>query len=425
MSQNDIFSSEQDTIEIDGIGLLVQFTRYNPKEPESFLDGIELAEDLLGKDDTIYYTKGTSIDPKRIERLIKLCKTTPGLELSIKIKRSAKFIQNFHHEIKKQMADLYKKRQKNAVSKKLFSNISEDINSFFNDFLSNETNVLSIGKVKYICESLKKGRAELFYHHSFNVALFSVAIASSELYKNNVREDKAKLGEIYKAGLYHNYGALTNIENILKISEDKQLRMYWDENSKEYSSLDKLNFSSEIMDSIRFINEYNMGRKEFINSNEWPATMANVVLVADAFLRKESGLFGARQSAKDITDKLNVQAMGKELNELVVQTLTLELNLEDFFDFYQQLDHLSKVCLYDNSAVPYPLTGYMSPTIYVCKNKVMKCKYLDKAQKAVNLAKTLGVLKQGSYNRCLLLSPKLKIFYEKHYEEIKESVKHK
>ena len=117
---------------------------------------------------------------------------------------------------------------------------------------------------------------------------------------------------------------------------------------------------------------------------------------------------------------MNVEVMEKHLNELAVQALTLGLNLTDIFDFYAELDRLVKKCPY-NSAVPYPLTGLYTPSLFVCKKKVTKCPYLELSVKAVNLIQRLGELAPGEYQRCKLLSPKLSAFYDEHYEEIKES----
>ena len=425
MNQIDIFSTEHDTIDIDGIDAIVQFSRYKPDEPDLFFDGLELAEDLMTQSETILYTEGTLISPQRIARLLKLRETNPDIELSFKIKRSEKLIQNFRNEIKEQMIDLFNRGQKSKVFRELLNQIDENIESFIDDVLSEENITLAIYKTRFICESLKTKRSEIYFNHSFNVALFSVAIASSENYADVVGKDKVKLIEIFKVGLFHNYGALTRIENVLKASEDKQFQMYWDENRNGYSTLEKLNFNSEIMNSIRFIYGYYMGIKKFINMNEWPATMANIVLVAEAFLQKVGGLFGASQQVREVVDNLNVQMMEEALNKMAVSVLTSELNFKDIFDFYEELDSLIAECPYGNSGFPYPLTGFKSPTIVICKNEVIKCKYIDVTYKAVNLIKSLGGLEQGSYHRCSLLTLKLNRIYDKHYEEIKDSVVHK
>ena len=46
MTQDDIFSTEHDTIDLSGIDSIMQLARYKPSEPGIFLEGLELAEDL-------------------------------------------------------------------------------------------------------------------------------------------------------------------------------------------------------------------------------------------------------------------------------------------------------------------------------------------------------------------------------------------
>jgi hypothetical protein len=249
--------------------------------------------------------------------------------------------------------------------------------------------------------------------------LISLAIAQSESYAGIINDDREKLKQISKVGLFHNYGALTQIEKILQYSEDKWQQMYREANQNGYFALGKVKLGFEIMDALRFLSEYTIGSKDFVKSDEWPATMANIVLVADIFFLRESGLFDEPQGARDIVDQLNVQVMENELNERAVHALTLGTNLQDIFDFYQEIKQLESKCIYNYSGVPYPLTGFKSPTLFICKNNVAQCKYIDGSVYAVILVKPLGELKPGKYHRCWLLSPRLTEFYKKHYREIK------
>ena len=98
------------------------------------------------------------------------------------------------------------------------------------------------------------------------------------------------------------------------------------------------------------------------------------------------------------------------------------LNLQDIFDFYQEIGNLTKQCVNDEeTAVPYPLTGFQSPTLFVCKKDIVNCSHYEGGVKAVNLVKKLGELAPGEYKRCKLLTPKLIQFYKEHYGEIKET----
>jgi len=61
MNYDNIFSTDKDTIDLHGIDAIVKFTRFHPKKPKIFVEGMELAEDLKNEAGTILYTKGTRI----------------------------------------------------------------------------------------------------------------------------------------------------------------------------------------------------------------------------------------------------------------------------------------------------------------------------------------------------------------------------
>ena len=197
--------------------------------------------------------------------------------------------------------------------------------------------------------------------------------------------------------------------------------MYLEANRNGYFLLSKIQLGYEVMDSIRILCEYFIERKEFITKDDITSVMSNIVLVTESFLRVESGLFAAPREPRDVVDQLNVDMANKKYNKLAVQALTLGLNLNDIFDFYKELDFLKKQCIYKDSAVPYPLEGFMSPTLFICKNTVTDCKYLEGSLKAATLLKQLGELKPGRYHRCWLLTPQLIAFYKNHYKDIKKT----
>ncbi|MFC1538796.1 hypothetical protein ACFL6H_05175 [Candidatus Latescibacterota bacterium] len=420
LDKADFLSIEHNTIDIIGIEKLVEFTRYNPHKSNDFLQDLELAEDLNIKSGAALYPSGTVITQSKIARLIKLKESSPGLELVFKFKRSPKLLNNFRKEIKIHFDELLKHNNKNKVFRQFLSGIGKNVGSFIDDVFKDDKITLLIYKMMFICDSSKSKKAMLYFTHSLNVAIFSLAIASSKNYNEIINKDNKKLKDVFIAGLLHNYGAIIWIEKILKVSEEKMLNLYWDENRNGYYYLGLLRFSFDIMDSIRYLCEYHMDRKDFIQRNGWADTIANVVLVVELFLREENGLFGLPQGMREIVDGLNVKIMEKKLNDLAVQTLTTELMLQDIFDFYEELQSLSDECLFENSSVPYPVTGFKSPTLFVCSKQIDKCPYIEASVKAISLIKDMGVLKAGKYQRCLLLTPKLFTFYKKHYKEIKK-----
>ena len=418
MNQINIYPSDKKTIEVNGMNSLIQFSRYKTNRPELFMDGLELYEDLKNKFGTILYTKGTKITYKHIARLIELREFNPGLDFIFKLKPSITLVQNFRNEIKEHFLALFDQQRKTKVYRHFLSQTEEDIKSFIDDVLSDENITIALYQTRYICQNSAKIKSELFFEHPINVTLFSLAIALSEEYREIVRKEKAKLVDICKVSLFHNYGALNKINTILDTPKHKRFEIYWDANRKGYSSLDKHLFNNDILNSFQLVSKYYLGKEDIIKSYDWPAVMANIVLVADIFLCQESGLFDKPQSARDVINYLNVKVTKKELNRLPVYVLTKGLNFKDIFYFYRELSLLIKECQYD-SGVPYPLDRFKSPTVFVCKKEVKVCKYIDPNRKAINLIKPLGELKPGQYRLCRYLTKKLKDFYKDHYLEIK------
>jgi len=76
-------------------------------------------------------------------------------------------------------------------------------------------------------------------------------------------------------------------------------------------------------------------------------------------------------------------------------------------------------------ARPYPLTGFRSPVVFVCRDFRSDCEHLESSVRAVNLVIDQGDLKPGNYARCTLTTPLLMSFYKEHYKDIKETAKDK
>ncbi|MBT4485781.1 MAG: hypothetical protein HOC71_19095 [Candidatus Latescibacteria bacterium] len=420
MSQNDSITIQKDTIDFDNIEALVDFTRYRSHD-QQFVEGLELTEDLQTKSGITLYTKDTVITPKHVARLIEFQVSQPTINLTFKIKKNASLINKFRKEIQKDFENIVRMRMKNKVYRDLFFDIKDDLERIIEEFLADDEITLSVYTMKFLCECSKIKRSMLFYIHSLSVALFAVAFGLSKQYDEIIEGSREKLITLCKVGIFHSYGAINNIDNILKAEEEKRLEMYQEDNRNGYSLLSKIQLDYEILDSIRILCDYFMGRREFITQDDINSMMPNIVLVTESFLRIESGLFAAPREPRDVVDQLNIDVTNNKYNKLAVQALTLGLNLNDIFDFYKELDFLKTQCIYNDSAVPYPLDGFMSPTLFVCKNAVTKCKYLEGSLKAATLAKQLGELKPGRYHRCWLLTPKLIAFYKGHYKDIKKT----
>jgi len=418
----DVFPAKQDYIEIEGIDTFLRFSRYDPDLPHIFVPDIILSEDLTNKFGTVLYTRGTLISPDRVHRLLRLRENNPNLDFTFRIKRSTRLIASFRKDVKEQIISLFRRRVNTGAFTKLLSQFDRTIDTFIDEILSDESITLALFKFRFMRDTVTIRKSDLFLEHSINVALVSLAIASSPLFNHVFKSDRSILIDVCKTGILHNYGALSKIEKILKMSPERWFELYWTANLDALDSFENLRLSDESIQAIRMICEfYNLKRNHFIAQNDQISSMANIVLVADMFLQRESGLFSDPVPVNKAIDQLNVRVAEKRLNEIAVRALTMGLNLLELFDFYNELDTLVAKCPYA-SAVPYPLVGFRSATLFVCKKTVVECPYLETTIKAVHLVKPLGVLKSGKYYRCKLLTKSLNEFYDNHYRDIKDTV---
>jgi hypothetical protein len=405
---------------MQGLDIISKFTRFHPVNVSLFMDGLELAEDLTAESGSILYTKDTEITHERVAKLLKLRESNTNLDFSFKIKRNDKLLNVFREEIKARVLKLLKRRQATKTYKDLMVVVADRIEPIIDKILEDENLLLELYQLRFICESAEIQRSLFYADHSINVALFCLAIITSNKVEDTAGKDKERQSEIVKAALFHNYGALLEIDDILHFPSEERAKKYWEANLKGIDKLAPLKFSYDMMMGIRGLCDYHSGRRDFIGKLEGAELFTNILVVAELFLRKESGLFSEAIDSRTVVDQMNVKAMGKELNDIVIQALTLGLNLNDIFDFYTELERLVNKCPHE-SAVAYPLTGFNSPTIFVCKKHVTRCEYLEVSVKAVNLITKLGELPSGEYQRCKLLTPDLMAFYDEHYDEIKSS----
>ncbi|MFC1606678.1 hypothetical protein ACFL47_01805 [Candidatus Latescibacterota bacterium] len=420
MGKDSLITIQEKTIDIDNIEALINFTRYRSHD-QGFVEGLELYEDLVSKAGVILFTKDTEITPKRVARLIKIQSSQPKLMLSFRIKKNTSLIDNFRRDIRKTILAILHRRMRSKVYRELLFDVREDVERIIDLFLADDDMTMTVYSMKFVCDCSKIKRSIMFYNQSINVAIFSIAMALSERYRDIIGGSEDKLLDVCKTGIFHNYGGVNAVDKVLDALVEQRYDLYLEANRSDYFELSKVQLGFEVMDAIRLNCEYHMEHRGFLNKEDWTSVLANIVLVAESFLRVESGLFGAPLEPRDVIDQINVRMMNKKYNRLPVQVLTLGMNLHDIFDFYEELTYLAKECLYKTSGVAYPLEGFKSPTLFICKDTRGDCKFLEGSLKAVTLVKPLGELKPGRYHRCWLLTPRLISFYKEHYQEIKKA----
>ncbi|MFC1554822.1 hypothetical protein ACFL7D_09325, partial [candidate division KSB1 bacterium] len=289
-----------------------------------------------------------------------------------------------------------------------------------------ENIILSIFKMKFITDMSSSKNAALFFNHTIGVVIFSFAIANTKDLQEKTKFTEGDIADLLKAAFFHNMGGICELNSFISSGENERLKKYTESNRSSGFMLNSIPLSFDVLDAVRYSGEYYFDRFDFVdrydNKGCW---YANIIVTADMYVRMETGLFGVHKKPSLIIDNLNLQASESKLNKEVVKAFTLGMNLTDIFDFYSEIDKLKKLCDFEDGkhTWPYPMTGFQSPTIFVCMSDKENCDHYEKTVKAVSLVKRIGKLSEGMYARCLLTSPKLQEFYKEHYDEIKEDTK--
>ncbi|MFC1729177.1 hypothetical protein ACFL6I_02475 [candidate division KSB1 bacterium] len=421
----DLFSVESKAIEVEGVESLCKLCRYHPRKRDDFLSGLVLAEDLASEKGVTLYTTGTKLTPERIGRLIEISENNPSLQVRFKIDKSEELIDNFRNDIIEKVHKLVSFRKKYQVYFKLLDAVEKDFSKFLDEILSDESLVLTIYKMKFSVDSSPLKNASQFFNLTIAVVIFSFALSRITVLSEKTRFEREDYLELIKAAFFHNFSAILNLESISK--SDDFNKSYFSINKNTEALIREVKISLDARDAVSRVNNYYFGEKDFVKKEESKTNwIANIVLIAQKYAILESGFFGEKKKPAHIIDLMNVQAMNSTLNKTVVQALTLGLNLKNIFDFYQEMDTLQSLCSFDggNHSWPYPMTGFKSPTIFICKYHKNECEFYESSLKAVTLIQPLDDLMEGTYARCKLATPRLLEFYRDHYAEIKkDSVK--
>ncbi len=420
----DIFSPESDTIDITGLDSLIELSHYQSNRQESFYSGLILADLLTDKGVTLY-TNGTLITPDKIARLLTIQAGNPKREMNFKIKRSGQLMEKFKLELLKRVGNQLSFRTKYKVYSNLLAANNEKILTFFNEFFSDEAIVLAAYKMVYIIETCPKKSAALFLNHAISVASLSYALALSPQIQEENSLEQDDYNDLVMVALFHSMGSIISVNDLLR--EDPKLlpRLYRKANLKSHEYLTGITLNNNSALGLKYINEFHCdkGDKEFLQkSNDTASLIENIIIFIDHYVLHKSGLFEEQSKISRIIDDINILALQNKINTVVVKALTLALHYNHIFDFYEVIDTLQKMCTFQggNHARPYPMTGFKSPTLFLCKDHCNDCEHYEASLKAVSIVRKNEEFQEGKYSRCILTTAELLQFYKGHYSEIKE-----
>jgi hypothetical protein len=411
----DMFSRDSNEFELSGIKTLSKALRYSADREDNFLQGLILAEDLHSDQNVTLYTPETPSTHKRVAKLLHLHENNPGWDLQFKLKRSAQLVESFKREITAKLKKLTEFRKNYKVYSSPLSTISDDLETHIAEILSDENITLELYEMKYLADSSEYKGSTKFFNHAASVLVFAFALSKEKDLAKKIDFSGDEHKNLMKAAFFHNIGSVLEVDSILKASENKREKLYHHTNRNSVSLVEKIKMSIDSLKAIKYVNEYyfsgaNVAEHED-NKSIW---MANIIIVADNYLQLESGLFSEKEKPSIIVDKFNVHVMNNVLNKNVVKALTNGLGMAKIAGFYLEIEKLLSLCSFAGGghSWPYPVTGFKSPTLFVCKRDHFDCPYYERSIKAVSLVKSFGQLKEGKYARCKEATPKLQQFYK-------------
>ncbi|KAA3610641.1 MAG: hypothetical protein DWQ05_21735 [Calditrichaeota bacterium] len=162
----------------------------------------------------------------------------------------------------------------------------------------------------------------------------------------------------------------------------------------------------------------------YLKLDEESAELAQIVAVADYFEQLLSVDAERPVNGAGALDIIYVLSKKDQLKKEPIDNLARWLQMKEIFRFYKTLERLETSCTFgpknENLAVPYPMRGIGSPTLFLCKGNNVDCQHLSSAFKKINLHEATYKLRYGAYTKCIWLTQELKDYYKKYYSKIKE-----
>ena len=417
----------QSKILVEDLAALKLLTGYKPDEEDSVQEGFILGEPVLNERNIMIYPPGKEITHVEISRLEKLQETSPAFRPKFSIQKNVKLIGRFRDELKDDFRRLIESKKRRDKYAQFMLEVEKSLEYYIQDILESEDIVYTLSQMKLKDHQLSKDDAARASHftHSINTLLYSLGIAKNSHKMTNFRASNHV--ELAKVALFHNINIFEHLTQLNDLESDSLVRQYLEINKKSYSIVQYLGVSPEIVSAVRAVNEYYFGGKDFVKNSDLVSHFANIVLIADIFDQRESGLLMEPIPMRNVIDGLYTRAASGEIKKVFLDALAQGLKLKPLVDFYAELDRIRNSCyLKDPQKYPaaYPMTGFQSAVVFICKEAPKNCPFYG-GSKAVTVFKSLPGLRQGSYGICLKMTKDLRDFYNKHYDDIKEVSRNK
>jgi len=413
-----------DTIEFDDLDSLIQFTGYKEKIKTSIPDGFELAADVLNNKGGVLYAKETVIDEVKVTRLRKILEMNQDIKFSFSIKKNDKLFSALKGLILRDIKRIIESQKARVEFRKMMEKVQKGIEIYFDDIFDEPELVYYLYRLRYLEISSSKEGVPKSYYHVISVFLFSMGIMQNIFYVSDEKYSKEDFKKVGQAAFLHDAGGMESIPEMSNLKIEDRKKKYLEKNKDNFEIAKKLGLDVEVAEAVENLYNYHDDKKEFIEKTNQSALYGCILVTADLYDLMISGLFDTHAPPKTAIDLLYVKATNRELKKMYVDAFAKGLKFGNLFDFYFELNRLIKSCEMD-SGRPYPMTGMMSPVLFVCSKNLINCKEFVATVKSITIFKDRGGLKEGSYGRCETLSNLLVEFYDEHYGDIKDDVKQK
>ncbi len=409
-----------ETVEVESLDDLILLTWYKPKVNKSVPPGFVLADNLLNKKGGILYPKGMELDTDKIERLLKLKENNPDWEFKFSLEKSEKLIKVFKERILVDLDRFIISRKSRQEFRRFMENVEIIVKKYLDEIIPKDDMVIALYKVRFNEETSNPESRTPYYNHLLNTVLMVIGIFQQIISIFDKKFDNDDIIKGAQAGLFQGIGGASSAELFNDKSLEEQRIRYLEGNKSSPAIASNIGLDSNVIDAIKLYIGYYDDKRDFVNKDDKISDYANVGIVASMFNEKISGLFGDSSPIKDVVDGIYVMATKQELKKMFVDALAKSLKLGYLFDFYYEIEKLSKSCPFGKHGRPYPMTGFKSPVIYICRANMTSCRHYISSSKAVTIFRKTGDLEPSSYGRCEWLSDELIEFYDKFYDQIKE-----
>jgi len=407
------------TLEVESLDELLAVTQYRPKVPTSVQVGFQLADNLNNAKGGVLYAKGADLDFEKIERLIRLQETNSEFELIFSIQKNDQLAGTFRDRILGDFNRFLASRKARNEFRRFMEKVETNLEATLEQMFSNSELYYLLVQMKMSEQSNAKDGATPVFNHLLNTVLITIGIFLQTYAVTNKKFTKEDIVNGACIALLLGLGGAETMPLYKEKPEEERKLRFLEGNKNSWSIASRLGMANEVVEGLKLVANYNSENPEWIEKDDPIADLANIVLVADMLDTRITGLFGNPSAPKDVVDNLYVTATQGKVAKTYVDALAKGMTFGYLFDFYYEVEKLNKSCPYSHGRA-YPMTGFKSPVIYVCKGRLSTCPHYGASAKAVTVIRPNSGLDEGSYGRCEWLSRALIKFYDGFYDQIKE-----